>query len=367
MQMLDLKAQYLSYKEQIDAAVKSVIDSTCFIGGEEIALLEEELSAYVGSPFSVGCASGTDALLLALMAGGVSAGDEVITTAFTFVATAEVPKLLGAKPVFVDVDPATYNIDVSKIEAAITPKTKAIVPVSLFGLTAEMKAINEIAKKHDLVVVEDAAQSFGAEYHGKKSGDLSPFACTSFFPAKPLGCYGDGGAVFCREAGHAKHMKMLLNHGMEQRYHHDIVGFNGRLDAIQAAILRVKLKHLDREIAKRREVANYYSENLKNDLIRPQEIPQDCQSVFAQYCYTLPSKEKREGMIEHYKKSGIPCAVYYPIPLHLQKAFGDLNYKRGDLPVTEDLSDRIIAIPLHPFLKDEDRNKVVDTTLNFFR
>ena len=365
MQMLDLKAQYLSYKDEIDAAVKGVIDSTCFIGGEEITSLENELSAYVGVPFSVGCSSGTDALLLALMAGGVSAGDEVITTAFTFIATAEVPKLLGAKPVFVDVDKDTYNIDISKIEQAITSKTKAIVPVSLFGLTAEMDAVNEIAAKHNLVVIEDAAQSFGAEYHKKKSCNLSAFACTSFFPAKPLGCYGDGGAVFCRESTHAKHMKMLLNHGMEKRYHHDIIGFNGRLDAIQAAILRVKLRHFDREVKKRIEIAKHYSENLKSDFIRPQEIPQNCQSVFAQYCYTLPSKEKREGMIEHYKKSDIPCAVYYPIPLHLQKAFQDLNYKKGDLPVTEDLSDRIIAIPLHPFLKEADRDKVISSTLNF--
>lgn len=366
MQMLDLRAQYVVYQKEIDNAVQRVIESGCFIGGDEIIALEKELANYTQAPFAVGCSSGTDALLLALLAVGVQAGDEIITTAFTFVATAEAPMFLGAKPVFVDIDANTFNIDAQKIEKAITKKTKAIIPVSLFGLPAEMKMINDIAERYGLSVIEDAAQSFGAEYCGKKSTNLSSFACSSFFPAKPLGCYGDGGVVFCREDLAAQKIKMYLNHGSKKRYYHDYVGFNGRLDAIQAAILRVKLRHFDDEVKKRRALAERYREQLKGAEVVFQEIPEHCQSVYAQFCFTVSSKKVREDLTKHYDAQKIPYGIYYPIPLHLQRAFQSLGGREKDLPVTEDVSDRILAVPMHAFLDELQQDQVIKATMDFF-
>jgi UDP-2-acetamido-2-deoxy-ribo-hexuluronate aminotransferase len=352
---IDLKSQYKKYKNEIDKEIHEVLDSSGYVMGPKVSKLEEELSKFVGCKHTIACSSGSDALLLALMAIGIKPGDEVITTPFTFIATAEMITLLGAVPVFVDIDEKTYNIDFSKIEVKITSKTKAIMPVSLFGQIANMDEINKIAIKYNLKVIEDAAQSFGAEYKGKKSCNLSDIGCTSFFPAKPLGCYGDGGAIFTNSDKLANKMRIILNHGQTERYVHSYVGINGRLDAIQAGVLSVKLKYYKDEISKREEIADQYNKNLK-DIVIP-FVENDNRSVWAQYCIRV---KNRDEIVKKCLDKNVPTGVYYPIPLHLQEVFEYLGYKKGDFPITEKISDDIMALPMSAFLTKKEQDYVIE-------
>lgn len=353
---IDLQAQYQAYKDEIDKEVLEVFASAQFIGGEKLNSLERNLATYTGSKHAIGCSSGTDALLLALMALGVGAGDEVITTPFTFISTAEVIALLGAKSVFVDIDEQSYNMDPKKIESHITDRTKAIMPVSLYGQCADMDAINEIAAKYELPVIEDACQSFGATYRGKRSCNLSTIGCTSFFPSKPLGAYGDGGAIFTNDDELATKMRMLLNHGQNERYKHKYIGINGRLDAVQAAILDVKLRHFDREVELRDHIGTRYSDLLEDaDVITP-KIAEGNRSVYAQYSIRV---EEREEMIAKLGEQGIPTAVHYPVPLHLQEAFEHLGYREGDFPISELVSKQIMSLPMSAYLSEAEQDFVV--------
>ncbi len=361
IEFIDLKAQYAAYKKEIDSAIEKVCLESAFIMGQQVGEFENRLSGFTGSPYSISCSSGTDALLLALMAIGIKEGDEVITTPFTFIATAEVISLLGAKPVFADIDEKTYNLDPAKINEKITQKTKAIVPVCLYGQVADMDEINAIAAKHGIYVIEDACQSFGAEYKGKKSCNLSKLSCTSFFPSKPLGCYGDGGAVFTSDPELAEKLKSLRVHGQTQRYYHKYIGINGRLDTIQAAILNVKMNHLKEELAKRVEVAKYYSKKLAGHpgMVLPQ-VKKDRTSVYAQYSIRV---KNRDGFAAKLNSAGIPTAVHYPRPLHLQEAYSDLGLKKGDFPVSEAVSNEIVSIPMSPFLTKEDQDYVIENII----
>ncbi|PID47441.1 MAG: aminotransferase DegT [Proteobacteria bacterium] len=353
---IDLKSQYNLYKKEIKKEIDDVLESTQFIMGKKVTTLEEDLANYVNSPHAITCSSGTDALLLALLALDVKAGDEIITTPFTFIATAEVIALLRAKPVFVDIDEESFNIDARQIENTISPKTKAIMPVSLYGQCSNMDAINAIAKKHNISVIEDGAQSFGAEYKNKKSCSLSTIGCTSFFPSKPLGCYGDGGALFCEDEKLNAKIRMLLNHGQDKRYQHDIIGINGRLDAIQAAVLKVKLKHFDSEVKKRQEIGQRYNHLLENLVQTPQTSPQNTH-VYAQYTIRI---KNRKTFAKSLNEKGIPTAVHYPIPLHLQKAFEYLGYKEGDFPISERVSKEVLSLPMSPFLSLDQQDLVVN-------
>ena len=352
---INLKKQYQEYKSQIDKEILDVLETTQFIGGKSLDTLEKKLSDYTGAKYSIGCSSGTDSLLLALLAIDIKPGDEVITTPFTFIATAEAIAFLGAKPVFVDIDEFTYNIDASKIEAKITSKTKAIIPVSLFGQCSDMDKINNIAQKHNIVVIEDACQSFGATYKEKRSCNLSTIACTSFFPSKPLGCYGDGGAVFTNDKHIAEKIRMLLNHGQSERYKHRYIGLNGRLDAIQAAVLNVKLQHFDKEVIMRQKIGSRYSELLKDcNIITPKIEPYNT-SVYAQYSIRV---KNRNLLIDKLNESGIPIAVHYPIPLHLQEVFKFLGHKKGDFPVSETVSQEIMSLPMSAFLTMQEQDYI---------
>ncbi len=354
---IDLKSQYEMYKEEINKEVLDVLSSAQFIMGPQVTKLEENLALYTGAKYAYACSSGTDALLLALMAIDIEPGDEIITTPFTFIATAETIALLKAKPVFVDIDETTYNIDPKLIEAKITPRTKAIMPVALYGQCADMDEINAIAQKYNLVVIEDACQSFGAEYKGKKSCNVSHIGCTSFFPSKPLGCYGDGGAIFCSDDALAAKIKSLLNHGQGKRYEHKYIGINGRLDALQAAILNVKMNHFDAEVAKRIEVGERYSALLKDvDVITP-KIMSDRNSMYAQYSIRV---KNRETLMQKLNDAGVPTAVHYPIPLHLQEALSYLGYKKGDFPLSEQVGTEIMSLPMSPFLTTEQQDFVVN-------
>ncbi len=352
----NLSKNYFEHKEEIDAVIKEAVDNSRFILGPEVSALEKELEEFTGAPHAVTCSSGTDALILALMAIDIKPGDEVITTPFTFIATAETIAFLGAKPVFVDIDEKTYNIDAAKTEAAITSKTKAIIPVSLFGQTADMDEVNRIAEKHNLTVIEDAAQSFGAEYKGGKSCNLSTIACTSFFPAKPLGCFGDGGAVFTDNEEFAEKMKSLRVHGQTERYKHKYIGIGGRLDAIQAAVLRVKLKYYDNDIRRRQEAADKYSERLKDKAIIP-HVENGRSSVWAQYTIRV---ENRDDVTAKLKEKGVPTAVHYPIPLHLQECFAYLGHAKGDFPVAEKVSESVFSLPMNPYLTDEEIDYITE-------
>jgi UDP-2-acetamido-2-deoxy-ribo-hexuluronate aminotransferase len=355
---IDLQAQYAAYKEEIDPQISAVLQDANFIGGARLNTFEDNLARYTGVQHAIGCSSGTDALLLALMAIDIQPGDEVITTPFTFIATAEVIALLGAKPVFVDIDEKTYNIDVDGIEAVVTDKTKAIIPVSLYGQCADMDEINAIADRYNLTVIEDGCQSFGATYKGKKSCALSHIGCTSFFPSKPLGAYGDGGAVFTDNDALAEKIRMLLNHGQNERYKHRYIGINGRLDTLQAVVLDVKLSHLDAEIQKRREIALRYDEAFKemSDLGTP-FIAKDKESVYAQYSVQV---EDRETFIEKLTKKGVPTAVHYPIALHEQEVFGYLGYKQADFAVASSVSRHIVSLPMSPFLTSEQQTFIIE-------
>ncbi|MBF90966.1 MAG: aminotransferase DegT [Flavobacteriales bacterium] len=358
---IDLQAQYQAYKLEINEAIQNVLNYSQYIMGPEVKKLEDGLAAYTGSKHAIACSSGTDALLIVLMAMDIQPGDEVITTPFTFIATTEVVSLLGAIPVFVDVEPDTLNIDASKIEEKITAKTKAIIPVSLYGQVADMDEINAIASKHNLIVIEDGAQSFGATYKGKKSCNLSDFGCTSFFPSKPLGCYGDGGALFTNDDALAEKSRMILAHGSRVRYQHELVGINGRIDAIQAAILNVKLKYFANEVADRESIGQQYIDMLEcSDLTTP-FVKTDRNSVFAQF--TVRSSD-RKSMIEQLNASGIPTAIHYPQPLHLQKCYESLGYKVGDFPIAEKAAKEVFSLPMSPFLTKEQQQQVVESILS---
>jgi UDP-2-acetamido-2-deoxy-ribo-hexuluronate aminotransferase len=360
MEFIDLKTQYRRLKPAIDARIQAVLDHGQYILGPEVREVEERLAARTGTKYCISCASGTDALLLAMMALGIGLGDEVITPPFTFFATGEMIALLGAVPVFADIDPITYNIDPEKIEAAISPRTRAIMPVSLYGQAAAMAAINAIAARHHLPVIEDAAQSFGALYNGRHSGNLSTIGCTSFFPSKPLGCYGDGGACFTNDDTLATAIFELRNHGQDRRYHHTRIGINGRMDTLQAAILLAKLNVFDEELLARNEAANRYTALLK-DAVQTPSVSPDCTSVWAQYTIEVDEREAVESAM---REAGIPTAVHYPVALHLQPVFSSLREQSGlgtgSFPHAERAADRVLSLPLHPYLTPGDIQRVTD-------
>ncbi len=352
-----LTTQYNRYKEEIDSAIQNVLNHGKYIMGPEIKELEERLCAFTDAKNAIGCSSGTDALLLAMMALDIQLGDEIITTPFTFIATAETIALLKAKPVFVDIDEKTYNIDASKIEEKITPKTKGIISVSLYGQPSDLDEINEIAKKYNLFHIIDGAQSFGATYKNKAEVHHCDIYTTSFFPAKPLGCFGDGGAVLTNSDELAEKMKMLRVHGQNKRYHHKFIGLGARLDTIQAAVLNVKLKYYKEDFKKRNEVAKKYNELLKNKGIILPQIKEDRTTPWAQYSIRVKNRDELQNKL---KESGIPTAVHYPIPLHLQECFSYLGYKEGDFPVAEKISKEIMSLPMNPDLSDEEIEYIVD-------
>lgn len=370
LQMVDLRSQYLDIKTEIDKGIQEVIDSCAFINGPAVQTFQKSLENYLGVKHVIPCANGTDALQVAMMALDLKPGDEVITTSFTFIATAEVIALLQLTPVLVDVDPGTFNIDPKAVERAITPKTRAIVPVHLFGQTAPMEEIMEIAKKHNLFVIEDNCQAIGSDYffndHTKqKAGTIGHIGCTSFFPSKNLGCYGDGGAIFTNDDDLAKQMRVVVNHGMVVRYYHDYVGVNSRLDSIQAAILNVKLALLDTYAAKRRAAADFYDKAFAN---HPKlNIPvrySKSSHVFHQY--TLVTKNTdRKALIDYLTSKEIPAMIYYPVPLHMQKAYLDPRYKPGDFPVTEHLCNTVFSLPMHTELDEEQLSYITGNVLDF--
>ncbi len=368
--MVDLVTQYQEIKKEIDEAVLNVIGSSAYINGPEVHNLSRELEAYLDVKHVIPCGNGTDALQVAMMGLGLKPGDEVITTSFTFIATAEVIALLGLTPVLVDVLPDTFNIDPEAIRKAITPKTKAIVPVHLFGQCADMEEILEIANTHNLYVIEDTCQAIGAEYtfkNGtrKKAGTMGDVAGVSFFPSKNLGCYGDGGAIFTNDDLLAKRLRSLVNHGMTIRYYHDHVGVNSRLDSIQAAILRIKLRKLDEYSQKRQKAAKFYSEAFANcSKLTPPVIGEDTTHVFHQYTLVLHDVN-RDELQKYLQEKGIPAPIYYPVPLHLQKAYLDPRYKEGDFPVTEMLSNQVISLPMHTELDEEQLNYITTSVLEF--
>ena len=360
----DLKSQYNAYKSEIDKAVLDVMGSSMYIMGPEVEKLEKNLAAYVGAKHALSVSSGTDALLLALMSYGIKAGDEVITTPFTFIATAEVIALVGAKPVFADIDETTYNLDIEKVKPLINEKTKAVIPVSLYGLPADMDKFAELVKGTNIKLIEDACQSFGATDKGKYSCNYNSMGCTSFFPSKPLGCYGDGGAVFTNDDKEAEMLSNLRNHGQIARYKHKYIGINGRLDAMQAAILNVKLAHFKEEIATRINIGNNYTAKIKAaykgdkaDIITP-FIPEGKVSVYAQYSVRV---KNREEVAKKLNEQGIPTAIHYPIPLHMQECYAGCGFKEGDLPVSEKVSKEIMSLPMSAFLKEDDQNFIVDS------
>ncbi|CAL1240451.1 DegT/DnrJ/EryC1/StrS family aminotransferase [Candidatus Methylocalor cossyra] len=353
--MVDLRTQYARLKDEIQQSLQEVLESCTFVLGPNVEAFEREAAAYLGVEHAVGCASGTDALHLALLAAGVGAGDEVITPAFTFVATAEAIRYLGAKPVFVDIDPRTFNIDPDAIEPAITEKTKAVLPVHLFGQPADLPRISALCAKYGLLLIEDCAQSFGASIGGKRTGSFGIGAGFSFFPSKNLGGYGDGGLITTPSAELASQLRLLRNHGSAARYHHDRVGYNSRLDEIQAAILRVKLRHIDEFNAGRRRVAQRYSELLAG---LPVETPyEDGVGVHVYHQYTLLS-ERRDAIMAALQKAGIACAIYYPVPLHRQRAFAE-DCPGLTLPVTEWVAARCLSLPMYPELEDAAIQRIV--------
>jgi UDP-2-acetamido-2-deoxy-ribo-hexuluronate aminotransferase len=359
MEFIDLKSQYLNLKKEIDAGISRVLDHGQFILGPEVAELEEKLAAYTGAKHCISVANGTDALQIVQMAFGIGPGDEVITPGFTYIATAETVALLGAKPVYVDVDPKTYNIDPTLIEATITSRTKAIIPVSLYGQCANFDVINEIAARHNIPVIEDAAQSFGALYKGRKSCNLSTVSCTSFFPSKPLGCYGDGGAIFTNDSELAKIIRQIARHGQDRRYHHIRVGVNSRLDTIQAAILLPKLAILDKERNLRQGIADRYGKLLSEIGVENTPfIDADNQSIWAQYTIQVQNREDVQSTL---KEAGIPTAVHYPIPLNLQPAVAD---PKAVLPNGDRIAREVMSLPMGPYLTASDQDLVVSALRN---
>ena len=360
MEFNDLKAQYSLISKNLEARFSHICAKGSFIMGAEVKELEEKLASYTGAKYAIAVANGTDALTLALMAIDLKEGEEVIMPAFTYFATAEATAILKGKCVFVDINEETYNIDETLIEKAITSKTRAIMPVSLFGQCSNMEKINEIAKKHNLTVIEDAAQSFGAAYKGKKSCNLSHIASTSFFPSKPLGCYGDGGMLFTSDETLAKKMQMLRVHGQSVKYVHDVIGMNSRLDTLQAAVLLEKITLFDAELSKRQELANTYNEALKEKFITPKIAEYNTVSAWAQY---VLRHKNREEILAKLKEAGIPTAIYYPIPLTMQNVFKG-QYKESDFPIANKLAKEVFSIPFGPYLKKEDQEKVIKVLLS---
>jgi dTDP-4-amino-4,6-dideoxygalactose transaminase len=370
MQFIDLKKQQQRIEKSLHNRLNLVLSHGSYIMGPEVLELETMLEKYAGTRFCCTCASGTDALLLSLMAKGIGPGDAVFVPPFTFMATAEAVALVGATPIFVDIDPNTYNIDPKKLETAIddyknnklpsakTPsklRLRGIMPVDIFGIPADYDAINEIAEKNNLFVIEDAAQSFGAIYKGKKTGSLAQIAATSFFPAKPLGCYGDGGAVFTDDEKIFETLKSLRVHGQgSDKYDNIRIGINGRMDTIQAAILLSKMEIFEEEILQRQTVAQQYNRLLEKNVAVP-VVPENCRSAWAQYSV---QSDKRDQMIDRLKKAGIPVNIYYRIPLHLQTAFSYLGYEKGSMPVSEEVGKKIFSLPMHPYLTEEEQKKI---------
>jgi UDP-2-acetamido-2-deoxy-ribo-hexuluronate aminotransferase len=347
-----LQEQYQLYKIEIDEAIQNILNKSNYIMGEEISQLEESLCQFTGAKHAISCSSGTDALLLAMMALDIKPGDEIITTPFTFIATAETIAFLGAIPVFIDIDEKTYSINENLIEEKISNKTKAIIPVSLFGQPANLEKIQAIANRNNLKVIIDGAQSFGATYKGIKDSNLGDISITSFFPAKPLGCFGDGGAIFTNSETVALKIKQLRVHGQNKRYYHKYIGMGGRLDTIQAAVLNVKLKYYEKDLALRQKRAQLYNSALleKSDIVLPY-LESDRTSTWAQYSIRV---NNRSAFQHHMKENGIPTAIHYPMPLHLQECFKYLNYNHGDFPVAERIAKEIISLPMNPYLTKEE-------------
>ena len=365
IEMVDLRSQYERYKADIDSVISGVISSTAFIKGPDVRLFEEELQRYLGVRHVIACANGTDALQIAMMSLGLKPGDEVITTNFTFIATVEVIELLGLKLVLVEPDPHTFNISVDAIKKAITPRTRAIVPVHLFGQCADMEPILNIAGQHGIHVIEDAAQATGAEYRFsdgtvRKAGAMGIIGCTSFFPSKNLGCYGDGGALFTDDDELATLIRSITNHGMRVRYYHDTIGVNSRLDTIQAAVLRVKLRHLDAFNEARQKAAAFYDTSLAGlqDITLPFRA-ENSTHIFHQYTLRT-NKAERDNLRECLENEGIPSMIYYPVPLHMQKAYAHLGYKADDFPVTSGLTGEVLSLPMHTELDDEQLEYITD-------
>lgn len=368
--MVDLGGQYLKIKNEVNQAIQDVIDSNAFINGPAVKEFQDDMQNYLNVKHVIPCANGTDALQVSMMALGLKPGDEVITTTFTFIATAEVIALLGLTPVLVDVDPHTFNIDPESIKKAITSKTKAIVPVHLFGQCADMDEIMEISRQHDLYVIEDTCQAIGAEYifkdgSRKKAGTIGDVGCVSFFPSKNLGAYGDGGAIFTNNDKLAEQMRVVVNHGMTVRYYHDYIGVNSRLDSMQAAILKIKLKHLDEYADARGKAADYYDKAF--DGIDGIHIPyRDKKSTHVFHQYTLVINNKDRNSLQKYLMGkNIPAMIYYPVPLHMQKAYIDPRYNEGDFPVTEALIDSVISLPMHTELDNEQLEYITSSVLKF--
>ena len=360
--MVDLRGQYLAIKDEIDTAIQSILDATQFIKGKPVANFEAALCEYLKCPYSVGVGNGTDALQIAFMALGIKPGDEIITTAFTFIATAEAAALMGAVPIFADIDPDTYNLDPTKIEALITPKTKAIVPVHLFGQSADMDPIMEIAEKHSIPIIEDCAQAIGATYKGQKVGYMGALGTLSFFPSKNLGAFGDGGAVLSSTESLAERVRLIANHGSKKKYHNEIVGINSRLDSLQAAILQVKLNYLDQYIKARQDAAQRYDELLGGhaDIITP-VIADECNHVFHQYTIRVP---RRDELSAYLKGRNIPHAIYYPVPLHRLPVFAS-SMSHVSLPETDRAASEVISLPMHTELTEEQLVYITSAILDF--
>jgi dTDP-4-amino-4,6-dideoxygalactose transaminase len=372
IQMVDTKTQYLAIKEEVDAAIHEVLDSAAYINGKAVKDFAQNLATYLDVQHVIPCANGTDALQIAMMALGLQPGDEVITPSFTYIATTEVVALLNLKPVFVDVDPVTYCMDIESLKKAITPKTKAIVPVHLYGQAAPMEEILAIAKQHNIYVIEDNAQAIGCDYTfsdgtKKKTGTMGHIGATSFYPSKNLGAFGDGGALFTNDAALATKMSMIANHGQSERYYHDVVGCNSRLDSIQAAILNIKLKYLNKYNAARQEVAAYYSKGFAafEQIVTPTTASYTT-NVFHQYTMQLKNVD-REKFIAHLAAKEIPCMIYYPVPGHMQKMFGEQNKTSWDLPVTDSLTPCVCSLPIHTEMDQEQLAYIVEGVQSFFK
>jgi UDP-2-acetamido-2-deoxy-ribo-hexuluronate aminotransferase len=371
IQMVDLKAQYNKISGEVNEAISLVLKSAAFIKGPEVNLFEEELQKYLGVKHVISCANGTDALQIAMMSLGLKPGDEVITTNFTFIATVEVIALLGLKLVLVEPEEGSFNISTRAIQKAITPKTRAIVPVHLFGQCADMEEIMKLSAKYNLFVIEDAAQATGADFlfsngASSKAGTIGQIGTTSFFPSKNLGCYGDGGALFTNDGNLATKIRSISNHGMKVRYYHDDIGVNSRLDSIQAAILRIKLKNLDNYNLARKGAADFYNKGLSGcPFIKVPETMNSSSHIFHQYTIKILNG-KREELKDYLGSKMIPSMIYYPVPLHMQKAFSYLGYKKGDFPVTETLCSQVISLPMHPDLDRDQMEYITTTILNFF-
>lgn len=370
IQMVDLQGQYHKIKDQIDQSILEVIESSAYINGPEVKLFQEELEKYLGVKHVIPCANGTDALQIAMMGLGLEQGDEVITADFTFAATVEVIALLKLTPVLVDVEMDSFNMDIDALKKAITPKTKAIVPVHLFGQCANMEAILEVAKEHNLYVIEDTAQAIGADYKfsdgaTKKAGTIGNVGTTSFFPSKNLGCYGDGGAIFTNDDKLAHTLRGIVNHGMYTRYYHDVIGVNSRLDSIQAAILRIKLPYLDEYCDARRKAAAYYNDAFSvSDKITIPITSDFTTHVFHQYTLKL-HRVNRDALHKHLLENNIPCAIYYPVPLHAQKAYADKRYNESDFVVTNQLVTSVISLPMHTEFEEDQLKFITETVLSF--